>query len=95
MLKDIKPTKEYETHSEIWDYINERDNSRCGVCGRGDRTEQHHIDFKSKGGKNIPNNIVTLCFECHNKQHGWKRESIEYLKSGVISRDKKFRERLV
>ena len=34
----------------------------------------HHIVFKSKGGTDTPNNLITLCETCHNDLHAGKFE---------------------
>lgn len=31
----------------------------CAVCGRSDRVEQHHVVFRSQGGKDGP--VISLC----------------------------------
>lgn len=66
--------------------VHERDNGRCVVCGLAGMPNAHFIP-RSKGGKGIPENIVTLCLYCHhNYDNGNLREEIgnrirEYLKS--------------
>ena len=42
----------------------------CAACGRGDDLQYHHLTPKSKGGVDIPSNIIVLCAECHQKLHG-------------------------
>ncbi|HUV81478.1 MAG TPA: HNH endonuclease [archaeon] len=46
---------------------------KCSVCGRP-AEEVHHKIPRSKGGQNNPNNLVTLCFECHDNIHKNKKE---------------------
>ena len=47
-----------------------RDNYTCQICGKNHgRLEVHHIHFKSQGGSDRMDNLVTLCSECHNKIH--------------------------
>ena len=54
----------------------ERDGGICQYCGRLtdalDKTAYflssahcHHVKHKSQGGKNIPEDLNTCCFECH------------------------------
>ena len=52
------------------DYILHRDNFKCQLCGKTHtKLEVHHIIFRSKGGTNDENNLITLCSECHKKLH--------------------------
>lgn len=47
-----------------------RDNYTCQICGEKDtRLEVHHIQFRSKGGSNRIDNLVTLCRDCHKQIH--------------------------
>ena len=47
-----------------------RDNYTCQICGEKDtRLEVHHIQFRSKGGSNRMDNLVTLCRNCHKQIH--------------------------
>ena len=68
--------------------VYDRDGGKCVYCGRPGFPEAHFIP-RSKGGLGIPENILTLCRECHDKyDHGVRlmregmREFFEdYLKS--------------
>ena len=47
-----------------------RDNYTCQCCGkRNCRLEVHHIKFKSNGGTDDEENLITLCKECHDGVH--------------------------
>lgn len=47
-----------------------RDNYACQICGKQkEHLHVHHIVFKSNGGSNRMDNLVTLCSECHEKIH--------------------------
>lgn len=48
--------------------IYERDNGKCQVCG-GIGTEIHHVMFRSRGGRGVETNGLTLCHTCHSKIH--------------------------
>ena len=58
-----------------------RDEYTCQDCGevgahKGDATlEVHHKTPVSEGGTDTPENLVTLCDECHNKRHKPSRTS--------------------
>lgn len=38
----------------------------CRICGTFNNLETHHIKPLSEGGKDIPENVVFLCRECHD-----------------------------
>jgi hypothetical protein len=40
----------------------------CQVCN-GIASEVHHIVFKSHGGSDEDNNLISLCWMCHRKAH--------------------------
>lgn len=54
-------------------YVLKRDNYTCQSCGKKNcKLEVHHIVFQSKGGTNMPENLITLCEDCHKKVHNGK-----------------------
>ena len=47
-----------------------RDSYKCQHCGKKNcRLEVHHIVYRSKGGTDDENNLITLCKECHDSVH--------------------------
>jgi len=47
-----------------------RDNYTCQICSKKHtRLEVHHIIFRSQGGTDDENNLITLCEDCHNDVH--------------------------
>lgn len=54
-------------------YAKWRDGQKCRACGRsakdGARLEVHHIRRRADGGSDTPDNVVTLCHECHEAHH--------------------------
>ena len=47
-----------------------RDNYTCQCCGKKNcRLEVHHIKFKSNGGTDDEENLLTLCEDCHKGVH--------------------------
>lgn len=47
-----------------------RDSYTCQICGaKHIRLEVHHIVYRSKGGTNDEDNLITLCETCHKKVH--------------------------
>ena len=57
---------------ELRDSIKRQDGYTCKICskfGKGIELHVHHIIPIDKYGSNHPNNLITLCHSCHNKQH--------------------------
>ena len=47
-----------------------RDNYTCQCCGKKNcQLQTHHIIFRSHGGTDDENNMITLCKECHEGIH--------------------------
>ena len=47
-----------------------RDNYTCQCCGKKNcRLEVHHIEFRSNGGTDDEENLITLCEDCHKGVH--------------------------
>ena len=47
-----------------------RDNYTCQCCGKKNcRLEVHHVKFKSEGGTDDEENLITLCEDCHKGVH--------------------------
>ena len=52
-----------------------RDKYTCQCCGRKNcRVEAHHIKFRSDGGSDTLENLITLCEDCHKAIHLGKIE---------------------
>lgn len=49
--------------------VRERDLWRCRACGKGDLLEAHHITYRSHGGTDTLDNLITLCKQCHMDAH--------------------------
>ncbi len=57
--------------------VDARDGRACRVCGTKTnpdavgllRGHRHHIVYRSAGGKDVSENLVTLCAECHDAEH--------------------------
>ncbi len=51
-------------------YILHRDGYQCQKCkAKNTKLHVHHILFKSNGGTNTSDNLITLCESCHDKLH--------------------------
>lgn len=50
-------------------YVLKRDNYSCRICGcKEAKFHVHHIETRKAGG-NAPDNLITLCENCHEKLH--------------------------
>ena len=59
--KDFYNVKQYVLH---------RDGYTCQKCKKEElKLHVHHIVFRSNGGTNSPDNLITLCHLCHEKLH--------------------------
>lgn len=49
----------------------DRDNAQCQLCGDGRENvlQLHHLTYRSQGGRHLEENLVTLCFRCHEDVH--------------------------
>lgn len=53
-------------------YVLDRDKYKCQYCKgktKDSRLHVHHIIFRSKGGSDEQENLITLCKTCHDKLH--------------------------
>ena len=57
---------------KLYQRVFERDNYTCQDCGTMKNIDRapHHKVFKSQGGEDISENLITLCRVCHGKKHG-------------------------
>lgn len=63
-----KQSKRNEFNNKVRKEILERDNGQCQMClGKGE--EIHHIFLKSRGGRGVFTNGLTLCHNCHRRVH--------------------------
>ena len=57
--------KTYRYYDERY-YVFERDNYTCQCCGKKNKILQtHHIIYRSNGGTNRVDNLITVCTDCH------------------------------
>ena len=55
-------------------FVLKRDGMRCQVCGSMQHLEVHHLEFRSRGGEDDPDNLIVLCSRCHQRLHDGKLE---------------------
>jgi 5-methylcytosine-specific restriction endonuclease McrA len=46
-----------------------RDGWRCQSCGTMANLDLHHKEFRSHGGEDSEQNLITLCTACHHETH--------------------------
>lgn len=69
-IANVDPNYAYpEITKELRAYVLERDHELCQMCGKIG-SHLHHVIFKSFGGTNAANNLITLCVECHTGDNG-------------------------
>jgi len=49
--------------------ILERDGWRCQNCGTSECLQVHHIRPRGALGDDTPENLITLCADCHDRLH--------------------------
>ena len=59
-----------KAYKELRDQVLARDGWRCQSCGSSRNLQVHHLRARSKLGDDAPQNLITLCAECHARQHG-------------------------
>jgi 5-methylcytosine-specific restriction endonuclease McrA len=69
----------YDVYLESMDWKEKRrqrillDEWRCTKCGQYEDQvvlQVHHLTYKNVGDENIVDDLVTLCIDCHQEQHG-------------------------
>lgn len=73
-----KRSKACEISQKVKEIVWNRDNQRCIYCGRyvPKSCASAHFIKRSHGGLGIPENIVTLCPECHYEEDFGKNTKI-------------------
>jgi len=70
---DPKPEKPIRLKGKAYKQLQiavlERDNFTCQKCYCHTDSPPHHILLRSRGGSDILGNLITLCRECHEKEH--------------------------
>ena len=61
---------EPELYERVRERVLRRDGWRCQACGSRLNLEVHHQEFRSHGGEDAEQNLITVCIECHGRYHG-------------------------
>jgi len=55
-------------------FVLARDEHTCQICKQGKsgtKLHNHHIVFRCNGGTDSPDNLITLCLDCHEQLHAY------------------------
>ena len=58
-----------ELYERLQQHVLRRDGRRCQNCGSRSNLEVHHKEFRSQGGDDSEENLITLCVKCHSILH--------------------------
>jgi len=65
----------------VYRFVYKRDGYQCRACGdvvspgsldSFKRAHPHHVQFRSRGGQDVPENLATLCPICHDLIHAYR-----------------------
>jgi 5-methylcytosine-specific restriction endonuclease McrA len=59
-----------ELYERLRGQVLRRDGWTCQCCGARSNLEVHHKEFRSQGGDDSQQNLITLCATCHSLMHG-------------------------
>ena len=75
--------------SNVREYVLFRDGHKCQCCkgkSKDNKLRVHHIESRKTGG-DAPNNLITLCSECHTKYHRGEIKLPKTARRGTSLRD--------
>lgn len=71
-----KRTKELSISKKVKERVWERDEYQCILCGSNEGMPCAHYISRSQGGLGIEENIVTLCYLCHQEYDNSEKRPI-------------------
>lgn len=74
-VMSYKTYREYLNHPEfkkIRAIVMDRSSGMCEKCGTAKATEVHHLKYPKWGTFDTPDNLISVCHQCHCKVHGVK-----------------------
>ena len=69
----MKRSRSTPVPMDIRRQVADRDKGRCRFCGTAVNVQAHHIVYRSQGGKDLVDNLISLCLEHHALVHSDKR----------------------
>jgi len=60
---------ELKEYAKLAKQVIARDNFKCRVCISRQRLQAHHIVYRSHGGDDAAENLLTVCNKCHRLIH--------------------------
>jgi 5-methylcytosine-specific restriction endonuclease McrA len=61
-----------ELYEQLRQQVLRRDGWRCQICGSRLNLEVHYQKFRSQGGDDSEENLITLCEGCHSMLHRYE-----------------------
>ena len=78
-------SKACDISQKVKKIVYERDKGLCIICHKPGLPNSHYIS-RAKGGLGIPENVVTMCIDCHNAyDNGKDIERREYIRERIKS----------
>jgi hypothetical protein len=68
--KELSKMLSAKISNKVRKEVYRRDGWRCALCDSTSGIQIHHVVKRSQGGKNTPDNLITLCSDCHALAHG-------------------------
>ncbi len=73
-----------ELYERLREQVLRRDGWRCQRCGARSNLEVHHKEFRSQGGDDSEQNLITVCSACHDCLHRGKCHRALRARSGRL-----------
>jgi len=58
-----------EEYAQLRTHTLQRDGWKCQCCGSSINLQVHHLKFRGRLGSDVPDNLISLCVDCHSKEH--------------------------
>jgi 5-methylcytosine-specific restriction endonuclease McrA len=68
-MSDPKPPKRVRDPEALKRFRLEHANEPCDMCEMRVGVDSHHRVYRSRGGSDVPENLVWLCRPCHDDIH--------------------------
>lgn len=67
--KQPRAALEPKAYDKLKIYVLERDRWKCQGCGSTMNLQVHHLESRAQLGSDVPDNLLTLCADCHRGHH--------------------------